>query len=254
MKHLFSALIIVALVLGISSRAHSQGEITLLCPNPIQESMDKLVAAFDAKTGSHVKVTYGSGLSTRKTVASGHALDVSILFAPFPEALATGNIDPSSATVIARLRLGVAVQKGAPPVDISTAAALKKTLLNAKSIVAIDPAGGSAGSITLAALDKMGITEQLKPKMKWLQNANLVQDAVAKGEAEIALGPYISEMHNPGVDPLGTLPVDVSTPVDITGFLSTSVSDPKTAKALLTYLSSHEATPIYDEDKIFPVK
>ena len=35
MKHLFSALIIVALVLGISSRAHSQGEITLLCPNPI---------------------------------------------------------------------------------------------------------------------------------------------------------------------------------------------------------------------------
>ena len=52
------------------------------------------MADFEAKTGTHVKVTYGTGVSTRKTVASGQALDVSLLFAPFPEALKTGNIDP----------------------------------------------------------------------------------------------------------------------------------------------------------------
>ena len=141
--------------------------------------MDKLVAGSEANTGTSVKVTYGSGLSTRKTVASGQALDVSILFAPFPEALATRNIDPRSATVIARLRLGVAVQTGAPKPDISTPEAVRKTLLNAKTITSVDPAQGSAGGIVLVALDKLGITDQVKPKIKWVASANVVQDAVA---------------------------------------------------------------------------
>ncbi len=79
MKRLFSALtntaLAIVLVLGLSSGALAQSEITLLAPMPIQESMDKLVAGFEAKTGMHVKATYGSGLGTRKQVASGQALD-----------------------------------------------------------------------------------------------------------------------------------------------------------------------------------
>jgi molybdate transport system substrate-binding protein len=253
MKNLFSSVTVIVLALGISSSARAQTEITLLSPNPIMATIDKLVANFEAKTGITVKVTYGTGVSTRKTVASGQALDVSLLFAPFPEALKTGNIVPSSATVIARLRLALAVQKGAPKPDISTPAALKSTLLNAKSIISVDPAQGSAGGIVLDALDKLGITDQVKPKIKWVQNAGIVQDSVAKGETEIALGPYLSEMRNPGLDVVGALPPEASTPVDITGFLSTSVKDPKAANALLAYLSSPEVAPVYEAAKIFPV-
>jgi molybdate transport system substrate-binding protein len=252
MKNLLSSVTVIALAFGISSNARAQTEITLLSPNPIMATIDKLVANFEAKTGITVKVTYGTGVSTRKTVASGQALDVSLLFAPFPEALKTGNIVPSSATVIARLRLALAVQKGAPKPDISTPAALKTTLLNAKSIISVDPAQGSAGGIVLEALDKLGITDQVKPKIKWVQNAGLVQDSVAKGETEIALGPYLSEMRNPGLDVIGALPPEASTPVDITGFLSTSVKDPKAANALLAYLSSPEVAPVYEAAKIFP--
>src|SRR5882672_12687608 len=101
MKYLVSLAVVAALALGIPSNARSQSEITLLSPNPIQETIDKLVADFEAKTSIHVKVTYGTGVSTRKSVASGQALDVSLLFAPFAEALQTGNIVPGSATVIA---------------------------------------------------------------------------------------------------------------------------------------------------------
>ena len=252
MKNLFSSVVVIAVALGFSSSARAQSEITLLSPNPIMATIDKLIASFEAKTGIIVKVTYGTGVSTRKTVASGQALDVSLLFAPFPEALKTGNIVPSSATVIARLRLALAVQKGAPKPDISTPAALKRTLLDAKSIISVDPAQGSAGGIVLDALDKLGIIDQVKPKIKWVQNAGIVQDSVAKGETEIALGPYLSEMRNPGLDVVGALPPEASTPVDITGFLSTSVKDPKAANALLTYLSSPEVAPVYEAAKIFP--
>jgi len=252
LKSPLALLAVAALALAFSSNAKAQSEVTLLSPDPIKATVDKLVESFEAKTGTQVKVTYGTGVSTRKTVANGQALDVSLLFAPFPEALATGNIVPASAAVVARLRLAIAVPKGAPKPDISTPDAVKRTLLNAKSILSVDPTLGSVGGIALATLDKLGITDQVKPKIKWLQTGVLVQDSVAKGEAEIALGPYLSDMRNPGLDVVGALPPDASTPVDITGFLSTSVRDLRAAKALLEYLSSHEVAPVYEAAKIFP--
>ena len=252
MKSSLSLLVVASFALAFSSKVKAQSEVTLLSPDPIKVTIEKLVGDFEAKTGIQVKITYGTGVSTRKTVASGQALDVSLLFAPFPEALKTGNIVPGSATVIARLRLAIAVQKGAPKPDISTAEGVKRALLNAKSILSVDPTQGSVGGIALATLDKLGITEQVKPKIKWLQTGVLVQDSVANGEAEIALGPYLSDMRNPGLDVVGALPPEASTPVDITGFLSTTVKDPKAAKALLDYLSSHEVAAVYEAAKIFP--
>jgi molybdate transport system substrate-binding protein len=247
--------ILVVLILATSSVSlHAQTELTLLSPNPITEPLNKLVANFEAKTGIHVKVTYGSGVSTRQTVANGGALDVTLLFAPFADALKTGNVAQDSATVVARLRLGLAVQKGAPPPDISNAAAVKKTLLNAKSIAAIDPAQGSAGGAAQAMFEKLRLTDELKPKIKWLRNAGMVQDSVSKGENEIAVGPYYSEMRGDGLQIVGALPPDASTPIDITGFLSTSVKDAKGARALLDYLKGPDAAPIWEEDKIFPVR
>ena len=254
MKSTFPLVALVVLALGVSTGARAQSEIALLSPNPIKETVDKLVADFQAKTGTKVKITYGSGVGTRKTVAEGGALDVTLLFAPFDDALKTGNVVRNSATVVARLRLAIAVKKGAPRPDISNVAAVKKTLLNAKSIISVDPAQGSVGGVSLLALDKMGITDQVKPKIKWVPGGGEVQDSVAKGETEIALGPYLSDMRNPGLDVVGALPPGASTPVDITGFLSTTVKDPRAAKALLTYLSSREAAPAWLEAKAFPVR
>src|SRR5260370_14313018 len=167
LKYTLSSVVVAALALSISSSAGAQSEITLLSPDPIKATIDKLVEGFETKTGAKVKVTYGTGVSTRATVANGQALDVSLLFAPFPEALKTGNIVPASATVIARLRLALAVQKGAPKPDISTPEAVRRTLLNAKSILSVDPAQGSVGGIALATLENLGITDQAKPQIKW---------------------------------------------------------------------------------------
>ncbi len=253
MRHLLSSLAIVALSLGISSSACAQSEINLLAPGPIKEPLDKLITAYEAKTGTHVKVTYAGGVPSRKQVAEGKGLDIDLLFAPFPDVLKTGNVDPKSATVVARLRLALAVKKGEPVPDISTPASLKKTLLNAKSIISVDPAQGSVGGIAQAAVDKLGIAEQVKPKFQWVPNGGQVQQSVAEGKTEIALGPYMSDMRNPGLDVVGPLPTGASPPVDITGFLSKSLKDSKDAKVFLAYLKSKDAAPIWEEAKIYPV-
>lgn len=254
MKHLFSFLMVVAFALGISSSAFAQGEINLLAPGPIREPLDKLILMYQTKTGTKVKVIYAGGVPSRKQVAEGKGLDVDLLFAPFQDVLKTGNIVPGSATVVARVRLALGVKKGAPKPDISTPAAVKKTLLAAKSITSVDPAVGSVGGIAEACIDKLGIADQVKPKLKWVRDGGIVQDSVAKGEIEIALGPYLSDMKNPGLYVVGPLPPGASTPVDITGFLSNSLKDTKDAKAFLAYLRSKEAAPVWEEAKIFPVK
>ena len=127
-------------------------------------------------------------------------------------------------------------------------------LLNAKSIASVDPMQGSVGGAALLALDKMGITDKVKPKIKWFSGGGGVQDAIANGEIEIALGPYLSDMRNPGLDIVGALPPEAATPVDITGWLSTNVQDPKAAQALLDYLKSKDAAPVWEAAKVFPVQ
>jgi len=253
MKYPALLLALVGLLLGAAPGALAQTEITLLSPNPIEATINKLAADFEAKSGIKVKITYGTGVSTRKDVAAGKAQDLSLLFSPFPEALRTGNIVPNSATVIARMRLAIAVKRGAPKPDISTPDAVRRMLRNAKSIVSVDPEQGSVGGAVLLTLDKLGITQEIKPKITWVAGGGVVQDAVAKGEYEIAFGPYLSDMRNPGLDVVGALPPSASTPVDITGFLSTSVKDPKAARALLDYLSSPEVAPVYRSAKMFAV-
>lgn len=252
MKHLLSSFVLVALALGISSAARAQGEINLLAPGPIKEPLDKLLANFQSKTGTHVKVTYAGGVPSRQQVAAGKGLDVDILFAPFPDVLKTGNIDPKSATVVARVRLALAVKKGAPKPDISTPAAVKRTLLAAKSIVIVDPAQGTLGGEAMDALKKLGLAEQVKPKMKIVEGSQEAEAAVAKGEVELFLGPQVSDTLRDGVDLVGGLPRGVSTPVDAVGFVSTKAKDPKAAKALLQYLKSPEAEAAYKAARMEP--
>jgi molybdate transport system substrate-binding protein len=250
---LVSALAAAMLVFGFSATANA-AEIALLSPNPIKETIDRLVANYEAKTGNHVQVTYGTGVGTRDTVAKGGAKDVTLLFAPFDDAIRTGNVDRNSATVVARLRLAIAVKKGAPKPDISSAAAVRNTLRNAKTIASVDPDQGSVGGAVLLALNKMAITNEVRPKIKWMPGGGDVQKSVAMGESEIAFGPYLSDMRNPGLDIVGALPPEAATPVDITGFISTGAKDRAAAKSLIDYLRSADAAPLWREAKAFPVQ
>lgn len=255
MKYFVSWIAVVAFALGISTSAGAQTRITLLSPDPLKREVDKIVQDFEMKTGIKVQESYGTGVGTRRTVQEGGALDVTLLFAPFDEALKTGNVDKSTQTVVARVRLAIAVKNGAPKPDLSNAAAVKKLLLNAKSLATVDPAQGSVGGAAMLAFEKMGITDQVKPKVKLYPGGGGVQNAVANGEVEVAVGPYLSDYRNPpsGLDLIGALPPDAATPVDITAWVSTNAPDKKAATQLIDYFKGKEAASVWEDAKIFPV-
>jgi molybdate transport system substrate-binding protein len=256
-KHTVSWIAVLAFALGIAPGTYAQTRIriTLLSPDPLRREVDALVHNFEKKTTYQVQESYGTGVGSRKTVAEGGALDVTLLFAPFDDALKTGNIDKSTQTVVATVRLALAVQEGAPTPDISNAAAVKKLLLGAKSIATVDPAQGSVGGAAMLALEKMGILDQVKPKLKLFPTGGGPQASVAAGESEIALGPYLSDYRNPrpGLKLVGALPPDAATPVDITGWISTNAPERDIAMQLLNYFKSKEAASVWEEAKVFPV-
>ena len=235
---------VVTLGLGAFSSARAQTVVTLLAPMPMQESFNKLIPGFEAKTGYKVMASFIPTLQTKAKVAQGQAMDVNILVPPYDEAAASGNVDPKSSTTLASFVLAIVVAKGAPHPDVSSPDAVRKALLSAKSVVSLDPATGSAGVAAQAALDKLGLSDQMKPKIKWLAVGPALK-AVTGGDADFSFGPYVSDVRtNAMVDGLA-LPAGAYVPTNIVGFVSTKATDAKAAKALLDYLASPEAEAEY---------
>ena len=250
MKRLLTLAAIAAV--GSIYTARAQQEITLIAPGGIRAAIEQLIPGFEKKTGYKVKATFGSGLGTKAQITKGEPFDVPIAQPPYPELLASGNVVTSSAKPLASIALGMAVKQGAPKPDLSSDAAVKKTLLAAKSISYPNAAGGAAAGVTFdAALKKLGIAEQLEPKLKRAQGGAKAMEMVANGEAEIGLT-FLSEMDTPGIEPVGPLPKDVAPPTSLVGFISTHAKDPKAAKALLDYLASPEAAAAYKAQHMQP--
>jgi molybdate transport system substrate-binding protein len=87
---------------------------------------------------------------------------------------------------LGRVGYGAVVRKDTPKPDVSSVEALKRTLVNAKSISYGNPAGGGPGGIYVAGLmERLGLASQLKGKTKLAENAAAVIPAVANGDAEI---------------------------------------------------------------------
>jgi molybdate transport system substrate-binding protein len=144
------------------------------------------------------------------------------------------------------------VRKGAPKPDISTAAAVKSMLLAAKAISFPDPAPAAASGISVEdTLKKLGIFEQLQPKIKLTQGGARAMALVASGETEIGMT-FLPGMTDAGIDIVGTLPRELSTPTIVSGFVSAHAKDPAAAKEFVVYLSSPEAASIYKAQKMQP--
>jgi molybdate transport system substrate-binding protein len=117
-----------------------------------------------------------------------------------------GKVMPGSSVDLVKSPIGIAVKAGTPRPDISSADAVKRALLAAKTIAYSDSASGVYVSTEM--FQKLGITEEMKDKAKKIP-ATPVAEIVAHGEAEIGFQ-QISELKVvAGVDIVGPLPEEL---------------------------------------------
>ena len=146
--------------------ASSAAEIKVLTSVALTSAFNELAPNFEQATGNKLNIGYSLIADIRKRMLDGETADVIILSRPVMDELdkqqkfASGSITNVAGTPVA-----LAIRAGAPKPDISTVDALKRTLLAAKSIVYADPAKGGASGVYFAkVVDRLGITDQLKPK------------------------------------------------------------------------------------------
>jgi molybdate transport system substrate-binding protein len=222
-------------------------EITLAGPTGLRASVEQLAPAFEAKTGYKIKGTFAASGTIKKRVIDGEPFDVVILLMPIADALASGTVVESSVRPLASVPIALAVKKGAPKPDISTPEALKNTLVAAKAIAYPHGSPGAASGVSVDdTLNRLGITDQILPKVK--QGGIAV---VVKGDADFALA-FQNEINDPGVDIVGPLPAAVSTPSPMVGTISSHAKNPAAAKALLDYLASPDAKAVYKSKGMIP--
>jgi molybdate transport system substrate-binding protein len=243
MKYLLSSTV---LALAVCSSTASAVEITLIAPGGIRAALQQMFPAFEAKTGNTVKGTFGSGGGTKAQVVKGDPFDVPVVQVPYDDVIKSGHVVVASETPLANVSVGLAVRSGAPKPDISSADAVKKLLLGAKFIAYPAAARGAAAGVSFdETLQKLGIAEQMKPKIKLAQGGAGAMKMLADGEVDYGLT-FVSEIiTEPGVEAVGPLPRDISTPTFLSAFLSTDSKNPDAAKALIAFLSGPEAVAVY---------
>ena len=253
MKYLLSSAVL-ALALA-SPTAAGAVEITLIAPGGIRAAVQQMIPDFERKTGNTVKATFGSGLGTKAQVVKGDPFDVPIVQVPYEDVIKSGHVVAASETPLANVSVGLAVRSGAPKPDISSADAVKKLLLGAKTISYPNAANGAAAGVSFdETLKKLGIAEEMKPKIKIAQGGSGAMALLAKGEVEYGLT-FVSEIiTEPGVEAVGPLPRDISTPTFLSAFLSADSKNAEAAKALISFLSSSEAAAVYKARGMLPGK
>ena len=224
------------LLSGMGASVANAVEITVLSTQATEQAYRELLPQFEKASGHTVKTTYSGTLGVKKRIAEGETFDLLIMASPEIDAfIKAGTLAPGSRVDVAKSGVGVGVKAGAPKPDIGSTEALKKTLLAAKSI---GYSTGPSGVYVIGLFERLGLADQIKPKLKQTPTGVFVGTIVANGEVEIGFQ-QVSEMATfPGVDFVGPLPAEVQQTTIFASGIAAAAKQPEAAKAWVKFLTA----------------
>jgi molybdate transport system substrate-binding protein len=232
-------------VLGIvlCGGAVHAAEIAVLSSTAMRELLEELIPAFERASGHKVTITFQSGVNVSARMREGAIADVVITAAPaLDDLVKDGKVVAGSRVDFVRARVGLAVRAGAPKPDIGTPEAFKNALLAAKSI---GYSRGPSGIHFESVLRRLGIADQVKGKLIQPELGVRVGALVARGEAELGVQQINELLPLPGIDFVGPLPNELQTVLVYSTGLPATAGQPELAKALVKFLTSEAALPVF---------
>jgi molybdate transport system substrate-binding protein len=249
LRRLITQLVIAAAMIPVCS-IPALAEVHVIISGGFSGAYRQVLPEFEKTTG--IKVITGSGASQGtgpQTVAAqlqrGVPADVVILSREgLADLIAAGRIIAGTDVDLARVPLGVAVRAGAGKPDVSTVAALKRTLLNAKTVAV--PGSTSGIYLTSKLFPQLGIADQISVTVteRGAQSAKMV----ATGEANIAVQPVSELVNVPGIDFAGRLPDEVQLVQVFVAAIVTGSKQPDAARRLIQFLASERAAPAIEKN------
>jgi molybdate transport system substrate-binding protein len=235
--------------------ATQAAEINALISTAIKAATDELVPPFERANGHTIRASYGPSGALIRRFDAGQAADVFLTdSAAIDELVKQGKVVPGR-TDLARTGIGIAVRRGAPKPDVSSAEALRRALLAAKTVGHAAPAGGSiTAAHIMRVFERLGIAAQLTPKVRLAAGGpnGRVSVLVSSGEAEIGLQQVSELMSNPDVEVIGMLPEELQQITIYSAGVTANAREADAAKALIKALSAPSAILIYKAKGLDP--
>jgi molybdate transport system substrate-binding protein len=233
-------------IAGVVLLAGSAGaaEVRVMISGGLTAAYKELVPEFERATGNKVLTAYGPSMGTTVNaipirLERGEPADVLIMVGyALGDLVGKGKVVADSRVDLVTSAIAMAVRAGAPKPDISSADALKRALLAAKSVAYSDSASGVY--ISTEMFQKLGIADEMKDKARKIP-ATPVGEIVAHGDAELGFQ-QISELKPvPGIDIVGQLPPELQKITVFSAGIASVSKEPEAGKALIKFLASPAA-------------
>lgn len=224
--------------------------IRMLSTLGLMGAVRSLSSAFETASGIKVDADFAPTLALVKRLRAGEAADLVILTREgLDEMIAEGRVIAESAADLARSFVGIAVRAGQVRPDIATEAALRRTLLAARS-VAYSRLGAS-GVYFAELLVRMGIAAEINAKATIVEQG-FTAERLVSGEADLAVQ-QISELKQvAGIEVIGPVPHDLQTPAVFSAGRMANAAHAEAADRLLRYLASPEVIPVLRQSGLEP--
>jgi molybdate transport system substrate-binding protein len=245
--------VVAALLLTGSADA---AEVRVMISGGLTVAYTALVPEFERLTGNKVLTAYGPSMGTTVNaipvrLERGEPADVLIMVGYALGDLAKqGKVIAGSRVDLVKSPIGVAVKSGAPKPDISSADAVKRALLAAKSVAYSDSASGVYVSTEM--FGKLGIADAMKDKARKIP-ATPVGEIVARGEAELGFQQISEMLPVPGIDIVGQLPPELQKITVFAAGIATGSKEPEAGRALIKFLASPAASAAIVKSGMEPI-
>ncbi len=222
--------------------------LKILGAGPVKRGVTKLAAEFEKRSGHKVAVEFIGAPGVSERVLAGEAIDVAVVpQSAMDEFEKQGKVVAGTRGMMGRSRMGVAMKKGAPVPDLSTADAFRRAMLEADGI-AVNVA--SSGVYMVKLLEKLGIGEATKDKVVRLGDAVKVMEHVAGSPARIiGAGQLaeISELVDKGVAIAlaAPLPDAIQNVTAYNAAVTAASREPAAAGELARFLAAPEARAVF---------
>jgi len=238
------------------SQASTAADINVISSGGFTAAYQQLVPLYEQASGHKVITAYGASIgnapdSIPSRLARGERFDIVILAdSALDDLIKQGQVAPGSRVDLARSIIGMSVRKGTPKPDISTVAALRQTLLDAKSIAYSASASGTYLSTEL--FQRLGVAEQVKDKAKKIFSER-VGTVVERGDAEIGFQQVSELLPFKNLDFVGPLPQEVQQTIFFSAGVMVGAKEPEAARHLIRYLASPAAAATVRRTGMDPV-
>jgi ABC-type molybdate transport system substrate-binding protein len=247
-----STLASVALCFLAHAAAAQPTAVRVLASNGMKAVVEQLQPSVERSIGHPLAIEYNSTTALLQRIDSGAAFDVTILTSEaIGQLVKDAKVTAASRTDFARSGIGLAVRGGSPKPDISTPAALKRTLQGASSITYAKD--GASRAYIDKMLERLGLAEETKSRLQLTQGSGPAMASVAAGQVAVVMTLMSELLPVHGIDIAGPLPAELQSYVSFGAGVSIKSSDPAAARALIAFLKSPAAAPVYKARGMEPV-